>query len=128
MNDPLHFMINPAEVQILLAQAQYSSIDYSGMKPLLEGQAQAYWMGFNWHVIGIREEGGIVHNGAQAHHAYAWAQSSVGLAIGIDKTTEINYIPVKTAWLINCLWKGGTATREQRGKFKTTFSSTKAAK
>jgi hypothetical protein len=114
-------MINPAEVMVLLAQAQYASIDYSAMKPLLEGKAQAYWMGFNWHVIGNREEGGIVHTSADIHECYAWAQSSMGLAIGIDKKTEINYIPVKTAWLVNCLYKGGTATREQQGKFKCSF-------
>jgi hypothetical protein len=38
--------------------------------------------------------------------------------------TEINYIPQKTSWLSNCLYKAGAVLREPQGVIKVTYDET----
>ena len=40
--------------------------------------------------------------------SYAYDRRAVGLAVGIDFRSEVNYIPEKTSWLANGLFKAGS--------------------
>lgn len=45
-------------------------------------------------------------------------QDAVGLAVGLDHRTEINYIPEKTSWLTNGILSAGAVTIDNRGVIK----------
>ena len=49
---------------------------------------------------------------------YAFHRSAVGLAIGINMKTEINYIPQKTSWLTNGVMKAGSVAIDETGIVK----------
>ena len=53
-----------------------------------------------------RDEGGIPL-ASNIRTNYAYHRMAVGLAVGIDFRTEVNYIPTKTSWLSNGLFKAG---------------------
>lgn len=117
MDDELHFAVTPTMMQALLQEANTpaTSIDYNSIKPLLEGKLTAKWMNFNWHLIGTRAEGGMPATDDTDLYGFAWAKSAVGMAVGIDMKTEINYIAQKTSWLCNGLYKAGAVLREPQG-------------
>lgn len=54
----------------------------------------------------------IMHTGLSAgsnsdHKSYAWSKSAVGMAVGKDITTSVNYVPQKLATLISSEFSGG---------------------
>lgn len=114
--EKIHILVQPTHMQDLLADAgAVVTIDSNAVKALMSGTLTD-WMGMTWHVMGTqRQEGGIPATDDTDTYGYAWAESAVGLAVGIDMKTEINYIPVKTAWLCNGLYKAGAVAREPQG-------------
>jgi hypothetical protein len=113
----LHCMCTATALQSLLVSTKVGSVDYNLAKPLVEGDLSKKFMGFQFHVIGNRAEGGIPAGTVPAtdEYAFTWAEDAVGLAIGIDMKTEINYIAQKTSWLCNGLLKLGAVAREAQG-------------
>ena len=57
-------------------------------------------MGMNWTIIPTMTEGGLPKAG-NIRSLFAWHKWALGLAIGQDMFTEINYIPQNTVWLVN---------------------------
>lgn len=95
--------------QNFLNTTEVKSIDYNSVKALVNGQIDSF-IGFKFKVIETRSEGGLPSN-----KAYAWHKSAVGLAIGLDMKTEVNYVPEKTSWLCNGVMKAGAVAREGAG-------------
>jgi len=40
---------------------------------------------------------------------------AIGLAVGVNFRTEVNYIPEKTSWLANGLFSGGSVAIDAEG-------------
>ena len=81
------------------------------------------WMGFKWHVIGVRAEGGLP--GVTGDEiAFAYHKSAIGLAIGIDMRTSVDWVPQKTSWLANGMFKAGAIAREPQGIIKVQYDET----
>ena len=95
--------------QNFLNETEVGSFDYNSVKALVNGQIDTF-LGFKFKTIETRDEGGLPSN-----KAFAWHKSAVGLAIGIDIKTEINYIAQKTSWLCNGMLKAGAVAREAAG-------------
>lgn len=95
--------------QNFLNETEVGSFDYNSVKALVNGQIDTF-LGFKFKTIETRSEGGL-----PANKAFAWHKSAVGLAIGIDIKTEINYIAQKTSWLCNGMLKAGAVAREAAG-------------
>jgi len=119
-------LIEAEALQHLLAtDTRISNKDYDAMQRLISGEmGMVPWLGFKWKVMGKRAEGGLpsVTNDSVA---YFWAKSAIGLAIGIDMRTEINYVPQKTSWLTNGLYKAGAVLREPQGIVKVVYDETR---
>lgn len=100
----------------LLAETEASSSDYNTVKALANGQIDTF-AGFKFIWIADNAEGGIT-SAATVYDGYAFHMSAVGLAVGIDFRTEINYISEKTSWLCNGLYKAGAVAIDNTGIVK----------
>ena len=56
--------------------------------------------------------------------SWFFQRPAVGLAIGIDMKTEINYVPQKTSWLTNGMLKAGSVVRDEGGLVKVQYDKT----
>lgn len=111
-----HIALTAKGVSDLLGDSQVTSSDFVTLKALVGGELVS-WMGFNFHIIETRAEGGleIDASGGDEVEAFCWHKSAVGLAIGLDIRTEVNYVPTKTSWLCNGVMKAGCVTRDPTG-------------
>ena len=117
-----HFCIQANVLNELLSVEQVGSSDYNTIKALMNAEINQ-WMGFNWHVIGVRAEGGLP--GVTGDEiAFAYHKASIGLAIGIDMKTTIDWVPQKTSWLANGIFKAGAVAREPQGIVKVVYNET----
>jgi Phage capsid protein len=100
-----HFVMGAAQLEDLLGDTTATTIDQNAIKVLFDGEI-THWVGFEFHVIETRSEGGLP-SATGTRTNYAYDRMALGLAIGLDFRTEINYIPVKTSWLTNGIFKAG---------------------
>lgn len=104
----------PGEEQ-LLDENQLTSSDFVNQRVIENGGLDGLKLaGVNWRVIGNMTEGGIT-TAANIAQCYLWDKMSVGMAIGIDFRTEINYIPEKLSWLVSSLFKANAVAIDATG-------------
>jgi len=111
-----HLLHSAVGLESALAQTEVGSNDYNSVKALVQGEVNTF-MGFAFHSIETRSEGGLTLTG-NTRDGWAYHKSAVGLAIGIDVKTEVNYIPTKTSWLVNGMMKAGAVSRDGDGVVK----------
>jgi len=99
-----HMLIHANNLSGLLGETQVTSSDYNTVKALVSGEVNTF-LGFQFHVIGDRDEGGLPKPSTRT--CYAWHQSAVGMAEGMGIRTEINYIPEKTSHLVASMFSAG---------------------
>ena len=117
-----HAIIQADALDALLGTVQVTSSDYNTVNALVNGTLNTF-LGFTFHVIGNRAEGGI--SGATGQeHAYFWHKPAIGMAIGIDMKTTIDWVAEKTAWLCNGIFKAGAVVREPQGIVRVTYDET----
>lgn len=109
-----HIATSAQGLQFMLLETQVGSADYNSVQSLMTGTLD-YWMGFHWHIIESRDEGGLTVAAGDVRQNYAWHKSAVGLATGIDITTKVDWVPQKTSWLCNGMMKSGAAIRDTAG-------------
>lgn len=100
----------------LLGDTTATSSDFNTIHALVNGSIDT-WMGFKHIWIGDYDEGGLALSGSvRKNFAYHGGPAgAVGLAVGIDHRTEVNYIPEKTSWLANGLFSAGAAVIDAEG-------------
>jgi len=103
-------------IEKMMNTSGITSADYNALRVLMSGQIDTF-MGFNWVMMESRTEGGLAKAG-NIRDCFAFHKSSVGLAIGIDISTEVNYVPSKTSWLSTGKMKSGAATIDSDGIVK----------
>ena len=109
-----HIATSAQGLQFMLLETQVGSADYNSVQSLMTGTLD-YWMGFHWHIIESRDEGGLTVASGDVRQNYAWHKSAVGLATGIDITTKVDWVPTRTSWLCNGMMKSGAAIRDTAG-------------
>ena len=100
-------IINPHQLSQLLQITGATSSDFVSSQLLVTGKEPAFWMGFRW----------IVYSGdffdangtTDTVSGVFFHQPSLGLAIGKDVHTQIDWVPQKVAWLVNS-WMSMGAT------------------
>jgi hypothetical protein len=106
----------------LLQETEVGSSDYNTVKALAHGEIDTF-MGFKFVFFGTRSEGGIT-SAANVYDGYAFHMDAMGLAVGIQQKTEINYVPEKTSWLCNGLLKAGAVAIDESGIVKVQATET----
>jgi hypothetical protein len=105
--------ISAIGLEQLLGETVATSSDYAPVKALFDGEVD-YWVGFQFKTMESRDEGGIPLS-STIRTNYAYHRGALGLAVGIDFRTEVNYIPQKTSWLSNGLFKAGAVAVDVAG-------------
>lgn len=116
------FLVSAEGLEQLLGTTDATSSDYNVVKALYDGEVQ-YWLGFEIVMIEDRSEGGLTKV-STARSLFGFAKSAIGLAVGIDFRTEVNYIPEKTSWLANGLFKAGAVAIDALGIVEVTTVET----
>jgi hypothetical protein len=97
----------------LLADDQFVSTFYTKNDVIDRARIREY-LGFNVIIIPQMTEGGLPQTG-DIQTALAWHKMAVGMGIGENFRTEVNYIAQNTAWLINGVFSAGSVEIDDRG-------------
>ena len=121
-NSELFAVIEAGGLGGLLSDEKATSGDYQAIKALVSGEINSL-CGFQFIVIETRSEGGLTE-AANVVDSWFFQRPAIGLAVGIDMKTEINYVPQKTAWLTNGMLKAGACVRDTGGLVKVEYNKT----
>lgn len=114
-----YIVLRAQALQKLLEDTTVTSSDFGIVKALVDGDLDSY-MGFKFKKIGTRTEGGLP-GAASGRVAFAYQKSAIGLAIGLDMKTTIDWVAQKTSWLANGIFKAGAVAREPQGIVKIQY-------
>lgn len=109
-----HVIIHANGLANMLSETSVTSADFNSVKALVQGEINTY-MGFTFHVLGDRSEGGLAIDGSSDRTCFAFHKDAIGYAEGIGMRTEINYIAEKTSWLVNEVFSAGAVTIDAEG-------------
>lgn len=112
--DNRHIIIHANGLSNLLSESTVTSSDFNTVKALVQGELNTY-MGFQFHILGDRAEGGLAIDGSLDRTCFAFHRDALGYAEGIGMRTEINYIAEKTSWLVNEVFSAGAVTIDAEG-------------
>lgn len=109
------FVHGALQLEALLGNTEATSADFNTVRALVNGEVNTF-VGFKFRMIEDRAgaEGGLPLS-TNTRDCFAYHESAVGLASGMDLKTEVNYIPQKVSWLSNGLLKAGSVTRDGLG-------------
>lgn len=111
--DNRHIIIHANNLAGMLGETKVTSSDFNTVKALVNGELNTF-LGFNFHVLGDRDEGGLPLSSGD-RKVYAFHRDALGMAEGIAPKTEINYIPEKTSWLVTSLFSAGAVAIDAEG-------------
>jgi len=109
-----HIAVSANGLSALLGTTEATSSDFNSVKALVQGELNTF-LGFQFHLIETRDEGGLAIDGSDVRTGFAWHESAIGLAIGLDIRSEIDYIAQRTSWLCNGIFKAGAVVRDATG-------------
>ena len=89
------FLHAPGTLDKALRETEFTSADFQMIKALVQGAIDSA-LGFRWK-MSTRLSNNV--GSPNFKQNYAFAKSSIGLAIGADITTELNYIPQRVSHL-----------------------------
>jgi hypothetical protein len=118
-----HIVLHASGLASLLSETAVTSTDFNTVKALVAGEINTF-LGFQFHVLGDRTEGGLAIDGSLDRTCFAFHRDALGYAEGIAPRTEINYVPEKTSFLVNALFSAGAIAIDAEGIVKITARET----
>jgi len=109
-----HMVIHANSLASLLSENSVTSSDFNTIKALVQGEIDTF-LGFKFHVLGDRSEGGLAIDGSLDRTVWAFHKQAMGYAEGIAPRTEINYIPEKTSYLVNTVLSAAAVAIDAEG-------------
>ena len=117
--DDRHIVIHANSLSGLLGDERAISSDFASIKALVSGEINTF-LGFNFHVLGDRDEGGLSIDGSSDRKIFAYHRSAIGMAVNMNQKTEINYVPEKTSFLVNSMFSAGSVSIDGDGIVEVT--------
>lgn len=102
----------------LLGLTSVTSSDFNTVKALVTGEVDTF-LGFKFVTIGDRDEGGLPKSGAD-RTVFAFHRDSLGMAIGLNQTSRVDYIAEKTSFLVASMFSAGSVAIDSDGIVKIT--------
>ena len=121
-NTELFAAVNALGLSGLLNDTTATSVDFQAVKALVSGEIDTL-VGFKFVILEDRTEGGLTV-AANVVDSWFFQRPAVGLAIGIDMKTEVNWIAERTSWLCNGALKAGAVVRDEGGLVKVQYTQT----
>jgi N4-gp56 family major capsid protein len=110
------FMIIHANgLAALLDEQELTSSDFATVKALARGELDTF-LGFKFITLGDRDEGGLPLPSTRS--SFAFHRDAVGLGIGMNQRSEINYIAEKTSFLVASMFSAGAVAIDDEGIVK----------
>lgn len=107
-----YLVVGAKQLTDALGISQLTSADYMTIRSVVNGDVQ-FALGFKW-IMSTRLTL-TLGSPANQRQCYAFNKQAIGLAIGQDVNTEINYIPEKVSWLVNSYMSMGAVVIEPTG-------------
>ena len=76
--DNRHIIIHASSLASLLAETSVTSSDFNTVKALVQGEINTF-LGFTFHVLGDRTEGGLIKDGSNDRTCFAFHKDALGL-------------------------------------------------
>ena len=108
------FLCHANNMAAFLDDSDVKTIDVNTTKALAQGMVDTF-LGFKFIMVGDRTEGGLAVDGSSDRTCLAWHKNACGLAINMDKKTEINYIAEKSSFLVNSMFSAGSVGIDTNG-------------
>ena len=108
------FLCHANNMAAFLNDDDVKTIDVNTTKALAQGSIDTF-LGFKFIMVGDRTEGGLAVDGSSDRTCLAWHKNACGLAINMDKKTEINYIAEKSSFLVNSMFSAGAVGIDTAG-------------
>jgi hypothetical protein len=121
-NSNLFAAINAKGLGGLLDDSKATSSDFQTVKALVTGDINSL-AGFTFVVLDDRSEGGLTV-ASNTVDSYFFHRDAVGLAIGIDMKTSVDYVPERTSFLCNGMLKAGSVVRDVSGLIEVQYDQT----
>ena len=118
-----HIVLHGNNLSSLLSETAVTSSDFNTVKALVAGELNTF-LGFTFHLLGDRAEGGLPIDGSLDRKVFAFHKDAVGYAEGIAPRTEINYIPEKTSFLVNAVFSATATAIDAEGIVQLTCRET----
>ena len=109
-----YFLCHANNMAAFLDDSDVKTIDVNTTKALAQGTVDTF-LGFKFIMVGDRTEGGLAVDGSSDRTCLAWHKNACGLAINMDKKTEINYIAEKSSFLVNSMFSAGSVGIDTSG-------------
>lgn len=111
-------IIHANNLSALLGLTSVTSQDFNTVKALVNGELDTF-LGFKFITLGDRDEGGLPLATAD-RTVYAFHRDAVGMAIGMNQTSRVDYIPEKTSFLVASMFSAGSVAIDSEGIVKIT--------
>jgi hypothetical protein len=118
-NSNLFAVIDADGLKGLLNDEKATSSDYQTIKALVSGDINSL-AGFQFIILGTRVEGGLTI-ATNTVDSWFFQRDAVGLAIGIDMKTSVDWVPERTSYLCNGMLKAGSVVRDNGGLVKVEY-------
>ena len=112
-------LIHANSLSALLGLTEVTSADFASVKALVTGDVDTF-MGFKFITFGDRDEGGLSIDGSSDRTLFAFHRDAIGLGIGMNETSRVDYIPEKTSFLVASMFSAGAVAIDDDGIVKLT--------
>ena len=110
-------LIHARSLEGLLGETAATSADFNTVRALVAGEINTF-LGFRFVTIGDRDEGGLGFGSANIRQNWFFHRDAVGMGIGMNSKTEINYVPEKTSFLVASMFSAGAVAIDAEGIVK----------
>jgi len=112
-------LVHANSLSSLLSETQVTSSDFNTVKALVTGEVDTF-LGFKFITLGDRDEGGLAIDGSSDRTLFAFHRDAVGLGVGMNQTSRVDYIPEKTSFLVASMFSAGAVAIDDEGIVKIT--------
>ena len=99
----------------MLGETEITSADFATVKALVSGEVDTF-MGFKFVTLGDRDEGGLPLPSTRT--CFAFHRDAMGMGIGMNQRSEINYVAEKTSFLVSSMFSAGAIAIDDEGIVK----------
>lgn len=114
-----HAVIHANSLAGLLGDERAISGDFQNIRALVQGEINTM-MGFQFHTVGDRDEGGLAIDGSSDRNTFFYHRSAIGCGVGLAPKVEVNYIAEKTSFLVSAMYSAGAVAIDTAGLIKVT--------